>query len=784
MAELLERVDTGDLSPAVATGFHRDGVDLKQGLAYAMSRSRIGAVLTLAEAMKALSLPLVQDNASVGSAQPPSPDKLFAMAAKGEWGMVAYFLAAEADLLTDRLTAKDKDACQRLREAAGAVHVQLPRDLRTAFSKTGQITSELLVEQPRWLLPRPRKDQCFVAVSGAKLDDGWYRVVQYPVGDDLKEAVLRPKLLSSEQCKAAALLMGTFGETMFSKAVKSEQWELVRWLLENGNAMQLVHQLDNEFGGLWEGMERSALVQDHTELSHLCASLDEHGRLQKTWRHGPKAILASSQLLRPRLDTLRKALKQTKNIFSKGPLTIKLAVGASREARRQWCADAAEIAETSFAMPLLHRLIRAGKTELFEWLLEEEIVDVDVCDARGYTALAATASLGQWKAAEKLLDEGLCRADGCSGRLALAAAMRASHSGIEEAETVASVVDLIHKRQQRTPTAALAEYFRRQVVGEVMYGIEPRRFRLQGNALCLRSGVLQVWSRAMMLESSEELSAVVFANLTPDSYQAAIAAGMLNLSGCELVLEEYLVDYGITHTVAVVVSSAWLTTGDREGTKLVQGKGAGPLSSSLPVLARAPPSGALCVESVTACCGVTIGRVEVIVDGVHLGETPQPPMPGMSAEGSMELELLVPPRELEVSTEMSGRKLKCETITGAPDSRMNVDVELAVYIYTQVIDDEGTEFVYVASHRRDVPEDSRPFKGMVSGDGRSARLASLVPWALGSNDCLCKLQSLTLKPDLLPGRTWEADEWEDTGGCQFQRLGWGAPVKVGKIFSE
>merc|ERR1719265_1192356 len=99
---------------------------------------------------------------------------------------------------------------------------------------------------------------------------------------------------------------------MLCKAVKADQWQLVKWMLESGSggcsegmAVQLAQQLDLEFAGLWDGMERSAVVRDHAELESLCSCLDDKGKLRRAWRRGAKTVLAGSTLLSPRQDVLR-----------------------------------------------------------------------------------------------------------------------------------------------------------------------------------------------------------------------------------------------------------------------------------------------------------------------------------------------------------------------------------------------------------------------------------------------------------------------------------------------
>ncbi|CAJ1416277.1 unnamed protein product, partial [Effrenium voratum] len=155
-----------------------------------------------------------------------SAEQLMEQADVGDWPSVAYQLAHEraavgAAALRRRLRAKDSRARQLLRRASGAVLVLMPYDLCVAYTKTGKLpgsgenAADLLVEQPRWLQPRPKKDQRFLIAGdaecprcrreeapscahrrGGKLPEGWYTVVQYPLGDSphlLRKAVLRRK---------------------------------------------------------------------------------------------------------------------------------------------------------------------------------------------------------------------------------------------------------------------------------------------------------------------------------------------------------------------------------------------------------------------------------------------------------------------------------------------------------------------------------------------------------------------------------------------------------------
>lgn len=765
-AELFSKVDAGEINASVAIGLQRAGADLTQGLAYAVARGRLAAVLTL-----------VSDSGLRFGADTPCPSSsdLLDLANRGEWGTVAYFLAADMDLLPARLKATDTRAREKLQRAAGFVRVQVPQSLRASYAKTCAIAPDLLVEKSRWLLPRPKKEDMFLTAKGKKLEESWYSVVEFPLGDDFKEALLRRKSWSHEHRQEAAQLIKTVGETLLCKAVKAEQWELASWILERGDALELAEQVNSEFVGLWGAVERSAMLRSLGDLKQLLACIDAEGKLKRAWRRGAKAVPAGSTLLSPDMERLKEAMQLESSVslktLHKKVSVLTFALPQSNEARKQWRLAASEL-DVSFARPLLHWTIQARQVELLQSLVNAN-VDVDICDARGFSALAAAASTNRWRAAEILLDDGFCSADGANGILALAAAQRASRSRSEDAELAESLIDKIRKRQQRTATSALTEYFQRQARGEVMHGIEPRRFKLQGDELRLRSGqFLRLWTRALLVDCGDERKEVVFALLDADTYAATLKAGMLDVANRVLVREELLTD----ECVAIVVPARRLVQSDCPGKYKVKVEGTGPLTSSLPVLAMATAPGGLSVLSATACCQEAIGRVEVVVDGACLGETPQ-------VGDDERLQLLVPPREMRVVTKMAGRTLKEETVMGGPDAELNVEVGLAIIVYAQVVDDNGNEQVCVAGHRSDVPsEDTRPFKGEVSWDGGRARLRDFSPLVLGAGPCLSKVQSLTFKPELQEGQRWEASEWLDTDCCQFMRL-LRVPVKVGNICS-
>eukprot|EP00929_Paragymnodinium_shiwhaense_P035051 TRINITY_DN18997_c0_g1_i1.p1 TRINITY_DN18997_c0_g1~~TRINITY_DN18997_c0_g1_i1.p1 ORF type:complete len:1376 (-),score=368.82 TRINITY_DN18997_c0_g1_i1:204-4331(-) len=226
-----------------------------------------------------------------------------------------------------------------------------------------------------------------------------------------------------------------------------------------------------------------------------------------------------------------------------------------------------------------------------------------------------------------------------------------------------------------------------------------------------------------------------------------------------------------------------------------------------------PPQQLLRVESITVCCGVPLGSVQLFLDDKKVGETSPPdlgwgagaasqaatPKSAVSHAAGLQgcLELALPAgSEGEVRAELCGRQLlnrPCDrdlaTILEVPSPFLQVQVPIAIYLYVQLIDEEtNLQFVFVCGHLDAVPdEDAWPFKGEVAWQGGSRTIASLEAIELDSVDCLSSLRSLELKPELSKGQRYEAVEWEDTTleaecrVCQYQRC-LVTPVRVGKIY--
>lgn len=782
-ADLLSAVDDGTLSGALARDLEGQGADLQQGLAYAISIGRTAEVLILADECAVR----LEDDAA-----PVSIEEVLKMASQGDWADVAFQVAlaadGDSDVLDGMLAATDAAVQKKLRESAGEVHVQLPRDLRLSFARTGKLPPVLLVEQPRWLLPRPREDQCFIVSrgpkTGRKLEEGWYCVVQYPVGDDLREAVLRRKYWEGAYREVAASVLRSEGETLVCKAAKANQWALVEALIEHGNTLQLTEQVQTEFLGLWEYTERCAFLHSREDLASLCAYLDDSGMLSRPWRHGPLAVPSGAKLKRPTLTALRDALaldSLSAALKLIDGAKVAFSVSQAEGATQAWLRDLLTLDENTFAYPLLHRAVEAGRTDLTTTLLQA-LVSVEARDSKGFTALAVAATSKQWGAMDVLLREG-CRVEGKSGALAKAAMQRASrpgpHGSAEEAQQAANLLERALERQQRPPASTLAEYFQRQLAGEVVHGLEPRKFELKDGALQLRDDNLRVFIRAMTLESNAPRHEIRFVATDSRGFATALDVGIMDLCGRPLLREQELISSNTALAIPVAVPCERLGPEAPDRPQVLGAMRKGP---AIPLLARAPPPGGLLVESRTSCCAEPIGRVELVVDGIRIGETREQAVCG-------EVEILLPAKEFEVVAELSGRRLLMERKVGGPDAKFSVDVSIAVYIYVLLIDEEERlEFVFVCGHRRDLPEDAKPFVGKVTWDTGSERLSKHQPVVLGEQDCLERLRTMVLAPDLPSGRCFEAVEWEDTStddvkACQFQRC-LNNPVRIGKIFNQ
>jgi len=410
--------------------------------------------------------------------------------------------------------------------------------------------------------------------------------------------------------------------------------------------------------------------------------------------------------------------------------------------------------------------------------------NADVRDSRGLSALAVATAAKRWQAADELLKAG-CRADGRSGALALAAVQRAgqfgSGSSTEEIEQAHALEAAILERQQRPPASTLAEYFEREVRGEVVLGIEPRRFELRGEKLHRRTGGLCIWARALVIEPWAEQHDVVFLQLGSEE-GGVPQPEVADLAGKELLNEDVLLKEVSALALPVALPASRLSPGRRHGTRVVRsGRGSG-LVRSVPALAQMPKRGSLRVSGSAACCGESMGRIEVLVNGVRVGETPQL---APTSDETSELSLPMPLQEIEVGLELSGLQLRRERLTCSEDLETDfcADVPVVIFIYVQPIEgDEPLDFIFLCGHRRDVPfeDGAKPFVGEVVWDGGSSRLTAVSPLVLGTSNCLARMQSLQLRPDLPPGRRYEAVEWEDTGDCQFRRVV-NNPVRVGKI---
>eukprot|EP00435_Cladocopium_sp_Y103_P036734 s683_g9.t1 len=135
-----------------------------------------------------------------------------------------------------------------------------------------------------------------------------------------------------------------------------------------------------------------------------------------------------------------------------------------------------------------------------------------------------------------------------------------------------------------------------------------------------------------------------------------------------------------------------------------------------------------------------------------------------------------------VSLELSQRSLLQQTLDFRPREE-----ETVPGFWPQDSKLEPELMVFVCGHRRDIPDDGQPFKGILRWSGGEVRLDAWRPVELGQEDCLQLLTSMRFEPDLPRGRAWSPVEWEDTStedckACQFQRLLIN-PVRVGNIIN-
>eukprot|EP00929_Paragymnodinium_shiwhaense_P038884 TRINITY_DN20486_c0_g1_i1.p1 TRINITY_DN20486_c0_g1~~TRINITY_DN20486_c0_g1_i1.p1 ORF type:complete len:965 (+),score=215.81 TRINITY_DN20486_c0_g1_i1:53-2947(+) len=821
-AELVTAVEKGDIEQI--SSLLMENADPKEGLAHAFGRRNIAAILTIA--------PYCADDA--GEMAKMSADKLLALADQGDWTSVAFALAADADSLPSRAWARDKVARRKLQRAMGVVKARLPRDLTAPTSKPGRgcgaavkdssalgpygLASDILVEQPRWLLPRPRPDELFLdgTDNKKKLEEGWYRVAQHPVSDDPCDAVLwRQSGSGGQRGLEVAAVLHEAGETLLCKAIKAGRWELVEWLLQQPEAGEdLSEQPEREFSELWDEREkapllpislRTAVLLSYADLDDLAAPehgcLSDDGVVAREWRHGGLAIPVRSLLKWPPLPMLREAISlgpvglEALRRYCNGAAIVSFAVRPSREIAEKWRRDLAAVGEESFARPLLHRAILAGRTNLVQYLIKES-VNVDATDNSGLTALAVAATEKQWSSVDSLLEAG-CRADDRSGIVVRAALERASRlppgkreEQLTTAETevrahASALLEKLASQRERAPTASLTDYFGRQTQGEIVQGREPRQFELMDGSLRPKKGDGTgpiVYSRVVLVDAAAERLDVFFVELMPDAYKDVTESLALNIAGKRLLREREL---RAMEAVAVAVPPNKLMPGP-SGSMQIRPAGAGAFAASLPIVARAPPTGELRVTSKIACCQIAVGRLDVRVDSRRVGETPN-----LVDADCCEVEIPVPLRPIDVTLEFSGRRVLHEKVEPEEDvpALLDAEIPLAIYVYTTLVDaDQGLEFVSVCGHKRDLPDDppAKPFIGRVKWESGEAHMTRLEPLVLGGAECHSQLGSLKLFPDLPPGREFEScvdfeEHHSETSLCQFKRL-LDNPVRVGKIF--
>eukprot|EP00928_Gymnodinium_smaydae_P075264 TRINITY_DN58280_c0_g1_i1.p1 TRINITY_DN58280_c0_g1~~TRINITY_DN58280_c0_g1_i1.p1 ORF type:complete len:807 (-),score=185.44 TRINITY_DN58280_c0_g1_i1:80-2500(-) len=790
--ELLDAVDRGDLTEDEVRRLVADGADPRQALGKALQAGNVVSILALA--------------AECASTDPKPPrrlsqDELLSLAASGDWAHVAYYVAADEDVLPDRLRARDVAARKALKRAMGVVEARLPKDLAASSTERGRgcggggekgcalgpngLAPELLVEQQRWLLPRPRPENCFTyARDGKKLDEGWYTVAQHPVSDDPREAVLwRQNRTEQQRAEAARLLREPrFAETLLCKAVKDGQWDLAEWLLRQCpvDKVDLAEQLEREFVDIWSDAERRATLTSRQDLKELCSALDEDGVLTRSWRFGVEKVPAGSRVRWPALSILKEAVALDKlgleGLRRYCGAVVTFNAQPLRGVCERWQADLVDVGERSFGRPLLHWVVLSGRTQLLKSLLDAE-VSLESCDSDNLNALAFAANVGQLDAVDLILDPKYgCRSEGRNGSVVVAALRRVINRN-RDAEEVAQATMLLEKlsaQREQAPTASLADFFLRQARGELVGGREPRRYENKDGALELRRGGCRVWDRVLILDDRDSGHEVLFVELSVAAYAGVTDGGALDLVGKRLVPEALL---SAADAVAVAVPSGRLLV-DREGVAKVKPGSAGPVAASLPQIARAQPTGEVRMTSCAACCCIGVGRVELRVDGVRLGETKSL----VDLPDTFEMVISMPRREFKASIELSGRRISEQTISVSSDPVcIEIEVPLAIIVYVQVVDpEEGLEFIFVCCHKQDLPDDppARTFLGEVRWEGGSKQVSTFEPIVLGGSSCLDQLKSLQLAPKLASGRAYEAVDWEDTGECQFKRC-LANPVRIG-----
>ncbi|CAL1155648.1 unnamed protein product, partial [Cladocopium goreaui] len=120
----------------------------------------------------------------------------------------------------------------------------------------------------------------------------------------------------------------------------------------------------------------------------------------------------------------------------------------------------------------------------------------------------------------------------------------------------------------------------------------------------------------------------------------------------------------------------------------------------------------------------------------------------------------------QVSLELSQRSLLQQTLDFRPreeernvseDIQVKVAVGIYIYVTPIILEDSKLEpelMVFVCGHRRDIPDDGQPFKGILRWAGGEVRLDAWRPVELGQEDCLQLLTSMRFEPDLPRGRAW------------------------------
>eukprot|EP00434_Breviolum_minutum_P016185 symbB.v1.2.014261.t1/scaffold1023.1/size143418/5 len=128
------------------------------------------------------------------------------------------------------------------------------------------------------------------------------------------------------------------------------------------------------------------------------------------------------------------------------------------------------------------------------------------------------------------------------------------------------VLDLLYTRRERPRAKSLADFFAKQVKGDVVNGLEPRSFKLEHGML--NHATVTVWSRGLIVGCGlggvvndmdwKEPRSVLFAVLDAEAFEAAQKEEALDVGrGLALVPEEQIMGTGVK-ALAISVPNARL----------------------------------------------------------------------------------------------------------------------------------------------------------------------------------------------------------------------------------